>query len=164
MTKISITNISKLPEAAKQILSFAESKKIFLFYGELGAGKTTLIKEICRQLGVTETGSSPTFAIVNEYYYPSPRSPQKGESQSKLHTLSNSFSLEKPGGVIYHFDLYRLKNESEIYDIGYEEYLYSGNYCFIEWPEKIEHLLNYSDFVKVTVEVENTQRIISISC
>ena len=159
MKTISVKTISELPEVAKQILSFANDKRIFCFYGELGAGKTTLIKEICKELGVTEGASSPTFSIVNEYNYPTPRSPQRGESQ---HTLPNSSPLGGLGGVIYHFDLYRLKNDSEIYDIGYEEYLFSGNYCFIEWPEKIEHLLA-SDFVKVRIQTEDSQRIISLS-
>ena len=159
MKTISVKTISELPEVAKQILSFANDKRIFCFYGELGAGKTTLIKEICKELGVTEGASSPTFSIVNEYNYPTPRSPQRGESQP---TLPNSSPLGGLGGVIYHFDLYRLKNDSEIYDIGYEEYLFSGNYCFIEWPEKIEHLLA-SDFVKVRIQTEDSQRIISLS-
>ena len=174
METILIKTISELSGAAKQILSFAKDKKIFLFYGELGAGKTTLIKEICRQLGVTEAGSSPTFAIVNEYNYLTPRSPhlappkrfakaRRGESQSEIHTRPNSSPLGRPGGVIYHLDLYRLKNESEIYDIGYEEYLFSGNYCLIEWPEKIEHLL-ITGFIKVLIEVKDMQRIISLSC
>ena len=134
-----------LPEAAKKILLSAKEKKIFCFYGELGAGKTTLIKEICKQLGVTDPGSSPTFSLVNEYKA-SLLSPRKKEE---------AFS-------IYHFDLYRLKNESEIFDIGYEEYLFSGSYCFIEWPELIEHLLP-AEVVKVNIQVKDNQRIISLS-
>lgn len=174
MDTILIKNIYELPEAAKQILLFAKEKKIFLFYGELGAGKTTLIKEMCKQLGVTDTGSSPTFSIVNEYNYPTPLSShlappkrfakaRREKSQSEIPTHPNSSPLGRLGGAIYHLDLYRLKNESEIYDIGYEEYLFSGSYCFIEWPEKIEHLLT-SDFIKVIIEVKGTQRIISLSC
>lgn len=145
MKTIFLKNIPELPEAAKQILLFAKNKKIFCFYGELGSGKTTLIKEICRQLGVKDAGSSPTFAIVNEY------------------TTESSAQPGSSGPTVYHFDLYRLKNEAEIYDIGYEDYLFSGNYCFIEWPDKIEHLLA-PGFIKVVIEVKDTGRIISLSC
>jgi tRNA threonylcarbamoyladenosine biosynthesis protein TsaE len=116
MKTISVAELSGLPDAARQILSFAGTKRILCFYGDLGAGKTTLIKELCKQLGVTDAGSSPTFSLVNEY-------------------------ASENGEKLFHFDLYRLKNEQEIYDIGYEEYLFSGNYCFIEWPEKMEKLL-----------------------
>jgi tRNA threonylcarbamoyladenosine biosynthesis protein TsaE len=133
---ISVKNIFELPRAAKSILEFAGDKKIFCFYGELGAGKTTLIKEICKQLGVKDSGSSPTFSLVNEY-------------QTEL------------SKKIFHFDLYRLKNETEIYDIGYEDYLFSGNYCFIEWPEKMQHLLP-KEILKVKIEVSNEERVISI--
>jgi tRNA threonylcarbamoyladenosine biosynthesis protein TsaE len=133
---ILLKNILELPSAAKSILEFAGGKKIFCFYGELGAGKTTLIKEICKQLGVKDSGSSPTFSLINEYDAGS-------------------------GKVLYHFDLYRLKTEAEIFDIGYEEYLFSGNYCFIEWPEKIEKLLP-KDVVKIRIEVNGSERIMSM--
>lgn len=136
MNPLSLKNLSGLPKTAKQILSFAQDKKIFCFYGELGAGKTTLIKELCKQLGVTDKGSSPTFSLINEY---------QNKDEKK----------------IFHFDLYRLKNESEIYDIGYEDYLFSGNYCFIEWPEKIERLLP-PDCVKVKIDVKEGERIITV--
>jgi len=136
MKTLSLKNLSKLPEVAKQILSFAGNKKIFCFYGELGAGKTTLIKTICKALNVKDPGSSPTFSLVNEY-----------ETSS--------------GNIIYHFDFYRIKNETEAYDFGFEEYLQSGNQCFIEWPEKIEHLLP-PDIVKVRIEVKNSERHISL--
>jgi len=137
---ITISNIAELPIAAKTILEQANGRKIFCFYGDLGAGKTTLIKEICKQLGVEDSGSSPTFSIVNEYAYHAPASGKK---------------------LIYHFDLYRLKSESEIFDIGYEEYLYSGNYCFIEWPEKMEHLLP-NDVVKARITLNANSRVIAI--
>lgn len=162
MGTLSVKNTSQLPAAAKEILSFAGSKKIFCFYGELGAGKTTLIKELCKILGAKEAGSSPTYGLVNEYSYPSPHSPQKGESQSKIPNSMLTSSSDRTRGILYHFDLYRLRSESEIYDIGYEEYIFSGNYCFIEWPEKIEHLLP-PDNVKVKIEVKEEERIISIS-
>jgi tRNA threonylcarbamoyladenosine biosynthesis protein TsaE len=115
LIKITIKNLSELPQAATQILEVAEGNRIFLFYANMGMGKTTLIKELCKQLGVNENVSSPTFSIVNEY--------------------------EGGGKRIYHFDFYRLKDEHEAFDLGYEEYFYSGNYCFVEWPEKIENLL-----------------------
>ena len=172
MKTISLKTLSQLHAAAKEILSFAGNKKIFCFYGDLGAGKTTLIKEMCRQLGVKDAGSSPTFSLINEYSYPSPRSPQRGESQSEIHprpTLSPlgttggwEQSSKRGGETVFHFDLYRLKSESEIYDIGYEDYIFSGNYCFIEWPLKIERLLP-ANHVKVQIEVKEGERIIRIS-
>jgi len=111
--------------------------KVVLFYGEMGNGKTTLIKQLCKKLGVSESTSSPTFSIVNEYK-----------------TDKNN--------TIYHFDFYRIKNESEVLDFGYEEYLFSGNYCFIEWPEKIPNMLP-DDVVKVTINKdENNFRIIEV--
>ena len=149
---LSLKNLSELPEAAKQIFSFAKDKKIFCFYGELGAGKTTLIKELCKQLGVTDKGSSPTFSLINEYRTATPS--LKGEN---IHAPP----LGVGGDTIFHFDLYRLKSESEIYDIGYEDYLFSGNHCFIEWPEKMEHLLP-NDVVRVRIEVRDSERIITL--
>lgn len=104
----------ELPKIAKKILD-SKTSKIFLFYGEMGVGKTTLIKEIVKQLGVEEISGSPSFSIVNEY---------KGKDDT-----------------IYHFDFYRINNLEEAYDIGLEDYLYSGDYCLIEWPEKIKELL-----------------------
>lgn len=115
MKEITVKNLSELPKAATQILDEAKGNRIFLFYADMGMGKTTLIKELCKQLGVKENVSSPTFSIVNEY--------------------------DAEGTRLYHFDFYRLKDEYEAFDLGYEEYFYSGNYCFVEWPEKIEHLL-----------------------
>lgn len=112
---LSIQSISELPTAASAILNYAADVKIFLFYGDMGAGKTTLIKALCESLGTTEPATSPTFAIVNEY----------AGAKNK----------------IYHFDFYRLKNQTEALDMGYEEYFYSDAYCFIEWPEKIPDLL-----------------------
>ncbi len=151
MKNISLKTLSDLPQTATSILDFAKGKKIFCFYGDLGAGKTTLIKELCRQLGVTDEGSSPTFSLINEYRTATP-------------ALKGAKSQNSPsgvGGVLFHFDLYRLKNESEIYDIGYEDYIFSGNYCFIEWPEKIEKLLP-KDFVSVRIEVKNSVRTITL--
>tara|TARA_B100002051_G_C16561710_1_gene547892 strand:+ start:84 stop:497 length:414 start_codon:yes stop_codon:yes gene_type:complete len=105
---------NEIGKVAEQLLKNSVSKT-FLFYGNMGVGKTTLIKELAKQLGVKETSSSPSFSIVNEY--------------------------DTPLGAIYHFDFYRIKDINEAFDIGLEDYLYSGNYVFIEWPEKIEKLL-----------------------
>ena len=166
MKTISLNTLSQLPAAAKEILSFAQARKIFCFYGDLGAGKTTLIKEICRQLGVTDPGSSPTFSLINEYTTAAPtlpRSakalPRSAEGSAKAMRVGES---GVGGQVLFHFDLYRLKSESEIYDIGYEDYIFSGNYCFIEWPLKIERLLP-ANHVKVQIEVKEGERIIRIS-
>jgi tRNA threonylcarbamoyladenosine biosynthesis protein TsaE len=127
-----------LTSIARYIAERINACKVWLFYGEMGSGKTTLIKEICRIKGVTEVMSSPTFSIVNEY--PSPES-----------------------GKIYHFDFYRIKNELEAIDIGTEEYFYSGYPCLIEWPEKIPSLIP-SSFAEVTIQVEtNTKRTIAIA-
>lgn len=106
-------SLTEIDEAAKNIIKNAESK-ILLFYGEMGTGKTTLIKAIVKQLGIAETTASPTFALVNEY----------GEEHK-----------------VYHFDFYRIKDETEAYDIGFEEYLASNAWICIEWPEKIKNLL-----------------------
>lgn len=114
--EMSITKLTELPRAASELLSFAGQERVWAFYGEMGVGKTTLIKEICSALSVIDPVSSPTFAIVNEYH-------------------ANAVPS------VYHFDFYRIKDEREALEIGAEEYFYSGNYCFIEWPEKIPHLL-----------------------
>lgn len=108
--------LQNIQSTAKELLEFADNKRVFLFYGSMGAGKTTLIKALCQALGVEQMASSPTFSIVNEY--------------------ATQFE------TIYHFDFYRIKREEEAYDLGFEEYLYSGAYCFIEWPEKVENLLS----------------------
>ena len=128
--QLKISSISALPDTASAILGYSEQNKIFLFYGDMGAGKTTLIKELCRQVGVTDAVTSPTFSIVNEY----------------------SAAL----GKLYHFDFYRLKNQAEALDLGYEEYFYSGDYCFIEWPEMIPDLLP-DHFVRVHLSVIDEQ-------
>jgi len=102
--------------AARELLAFHPGMRVFAFYGQMGAGKTTYIKSICRELGVTDIVQSPTFSIINEY------KTDFGES-------------------VFHFDFYRIKKLEEIFDIGYEDYLYSGSYCLIEWPEMMEELL-----------------------
>lgn len=120
---------SDLFEVARKFLDAAGSKKIWLFKGEMGSGKTTFIKALGEALGVTDNMSSPTFSIVNEY-------------------------LAMDDHKVYHFDFYRIKSEAEAYDIGAEEYFYSGNYCFIEWPEKIPTLIP-AERVEVSITPEN---------
>lgn len=128
-----INSISKLPHVAQELLAFAVGQKFFIFEGEMAAGKTTFIKSLCEALGVEDVVSSPTFSIVNEY--------------------------DSAKGAVYHFDFYRLKNLQEAYDIGYEEYFYSGNYCLIEWPSKVAELLP-EEYVKVEITVTgNEQRL-----
>ena len=122
---LQISSLIELPAAAKQLIDFAANQRIFLFYGDMGAGKTTFIKSLCEALGVTEAVTSPTFSIVNEY---------RGAD-----------------ATVYHFDFYRLKSQSEAFDMGYEEYFYSNAYCFIEWPEKIADLLP-EHYLKVNIK------------
>ncbi|HEX8020154.1 tRNA (adenosine(37)-N6)-threonylcarbamoyltransferase complex ATPase subunit type 1 TsaE [Mucilaginibacter sp.] len=134
--QLSVNSLSQLPQAADAILANSAGNKIFLFYGEMGAGKTTLIKVLCETLGVTEQATSPTFSIVNEYIGRDSR--------------------------IFHFDFYRLKNQTEALDMGYEEYFYSGAYCFIEWPEKIPDLLpDHYTTIRINV-LDSNSRSISI--
>lgn len=125
--EIKITSLDHIHEAARKFIAAMGDNTVFAFYGKMGAGKTTFIKAVCEELGVTDVINSPTFAIVNEY-----RSEDAGE-------------------LIYHFDFYRIKKLKEVYDMGYEDYFYSGALCFIEWPELIEELLP-GDAVNVTIE------------
>jgi tRNA threonylcarbamoyladenosine biosynthesis protein TsaE len=134
--QLSVNTLAQLPEAAKAILDNSAGNKIFLFYGDMGAGKTTLIKTLCEEMGVDEPATSPTFSIVNEYIGRDSR--------------------------IFHFDFYRLKTQTEALDMGYEEYFYSGAYCFIEWPEKIPDLLP-DHYTTVSIKVgDDNSRLISI--
>lgn len=127
--EIKIQSLETIHEAAKQFVQTMGDNTVFAFYGKMGAGKTTFIKAVCEELGVTDVITSPTFAIINEY-----RSDIADE-------------------LIYHFDFYRIKKLSEVYDMGYEDYFFSGAVCFIEWPELIEELLP-GDVVKVNIEEE----------
>lgn len=114
-----------LPAIAQQLISFAAAQRIFIFQGQMGAGKTTFIKSLCKALGIEDAISSPTFSLVNQY---------------DTDTIT-----------VYHFDFYRIKSEEEAYDFGYEDYFYSGDYCFIEWPEKIPNLLP-ANYIKVSIQ------------
>ena len=110
-----VFSLDQIQEVAEQIIA-QNPKKIILFNGEMGVGKTTLIKQLCKSLGVQDATSSPTFSLVNEYY-----------------TYNNQ--------IVYHFDFYRLNKETEALDMGVDDYFYSGNWCFIEWSEKITNLI-----------------------
>ncbi len=137
MTIIKVHSLKEINKAAHELLNLLNNKRVIAFFGEMGAGKTTFIKAICKALGVSDAVISPTFSIVNEY-------------QSSSH------------GTIYHFDFYRIENIEEAYDFGYEEYFYSQNYCFIEWPEKIKELLP-ENTVSVKIEITgNTERNLEI--
>ncbi len=135
--EIRIESLEQIREAAREFVAEMGDRKVFAFYGSMGAGKTTFVKAVCEELGVEDVITSPTFAIINEYH--------------------------APQCVIYHFDFYRIKKLEEVYDMGYEDYFYSGALCFIEWPELIEELLP-EDAVKVHIrENENGSRTVSIS-
>ena len=133
--RVEIDSIGALPEVARKLIETFPDDRFFAFFGKMGVGKTTLIKEICAALGVRENVCSPTFAIVNEY------STEEGEP-------------------VYHFDFYRMKSVAEAYDIGYEEYFYSGCYCFTEWTEKVEELLP-ERYVRVDIEERDGKRILT---
>ena len=127
--EIKIEKLDDIREAAKQFIANIGDSTVFAFYGKMGAGKTTFVKAVCEELGVDDVITSPTFSIVNEY-----RSEQTGE-------------------LIYHFDFYRVKKIEEVYDMGFEDYFYSGALCFIEWPELCEEVLP-DDTVKVSINEE----------
>jgi tRNA threonylcarbamoyladenosine biosynthesis protein TsaE len=123
---ITIKDLDHIEEAAREFIGQMGDDTVFAFYGKMGAGKTTFIKALCKLLGVEDEVNSPTFAIINEY---------RSQTTAEL---------------IYHFDFYRIKKLEEVYDLGYEDYFYSGALCFIEWPELVEELLPL-DAKKVTI-------------
>ena len=126
--EIKIQDIEHIREAAREFINQIGDRRVFAFYGKMGAGKTTFVKAICEELVVEDVITSPTFAIINEYTQPD-------------------------GEPLYHFDFYRIKKLEEVYDMGYEDYFYSGALCFIEWPELIEEVLP-DDAVRVHIEVQ----------
>ncbi len=136
MKQVTASNLGELQYVAQTILSNVPNQFVFAFHGSMGAGKTTLIKAFCQELGVDEVVTSPTFALVNEY-------------------------SDKGHNPIYHFDFYRIKKIEEVFDIGYEEYFYSNNYCFIEWPELVSELLPDSYVYVLIEENDSGDRIIS---
>jgi tRNA threonylcarbamoyladenosine biosynthesis protein TsaE len=140
--EIKIGSIELINEAARQFIQHLGESRVFAFYGKMGAGKTTFIKAVCEELHVDDVITSPTFAIVNEY-------------------TAHSDLLSPAEQPVYHFDFYRIKKLDEFFDMGGEDYFYSGNLCFIEWPELIEEVLP-QDAVKVTIEEgEDGSRLVS---
>ena len=135
-----VNGVEALSEVSNYLISLREEADVIAFYGSMGAGKTTLIKNLCHRMGVTDEVNSPTFAIVNEY-------------------------VTEAGESVYHFDFYRIKKIEEAYDIGYENYFYSGNLCLIEWPEMIEPLLP-ERYIRVDICPGSTddERVIKIAC
>ncbi|MBO5828628.1 MAG: tRNA (adenosine(37)-N6)-threonylcarbamoyltransferase complex ATPase subunit type 1 TsaE [Paludibacteraceae bacterium] len=132
-----IKDLSTIRETAKEFIAQMGNNKLFFFYGGMGVGKTTFIRAICEELGVTESVNSPTFAIVNEY-------------------------TDRNGESIFHFDFYRIEKEEEAYDFGYEDYFFSGNLCFVEWPEKIENLIPDNGVLVYINEEDDGVRSISL--
>ena len=136
MISIVIKDIEHIREAAREFIQYIGDHRVFAFYGKMGAGKTTFVKAICEELGVEDVITSPTFAIINEYTQPD-------------------------GAPLFHFDFYRIKKLEEVYDMGYEDYFYSGALCFIEWPELIEEILP-DDAVRVSIsEQEDGSRLVT---
>ena len=116
MSTIALTSLGEIDQAAERFLEVLGDESVIAFSGEMGAGKTTFIQALCRKLGITVEVNSPTFSLVNQYFTPE-------------------------GHSIFHFDLYRIEDPAELFDMGYEEYFFSGELCFIEWPEKASHLI-----------------------
>ncbi len=140
MNNLTINTLADLPTVSREIIRLAEGKRIICFYGEMGAGKTTLIKAICNALGVKDNVASPTFALINEY-------------------------KDRLGNRIFHFDFYRINKLEEVYDFGYEEYFYnSDGLCLIEWPELIEEILPDESVCKLRIVVnQDKSRTIIVS-
>lgn len=137
MLEIKIKSLDGIADAARQFVDAMGENKVFAMFGPMGVGKTTFVKAVCEILGVKDTITSPTFAIVNEY-------------------------RTNTGDQIFHFDFYRIRKVEEVYDMGYEDYVYSGAVCFLEWPELIEELLP-EDAVRVTLsEEEDGTRTITL--
>ena len=137
MLVIRIPDLSYIDDAARELIEALPDSRVFAFYGEMGAGKTTLIKALCRVLKVTDVTSSPSFGLIYEY------------------KTSGSDS-------VYHFDFYRIEHLEEAYDIGYEEYIDSGEYCFIEWPDKVASLLPPETIKVVLKIVGNNERTMEV--
>jgi tRNA threonylcarbamoyladenosine biosynthesis protein TsaE len=135
MRSITISSLQELDNAATRFFDLAGEQTVIAFSGEMGAGKTTFIQALCKKLGVAVEVNSPTFSLVNEYFTPG-------------------------GDSIFHFDLYRIESPEELFDMGYEEYFYSGSLCLIEWPEKASNLIP-EDALRVQIEIgENESRLI----
>jgi len=142
--EIRIENLDNIRAAAREFIQHMGEARVFAFYGKMGAGKTTFVKAICEELGVEDVITSPTFAIINEY------------SIDNHDIQRSTFNVQR----IYHFDFYRIKKLEEVYDMGYEDYFYSGALCFIEWPELIEEILP-DDAVRVSIiEQQDGSRLV----
>lgn len=137
MDSLVLKSLSDLNVVAEKFLRLMRNKKVFAFFGPMGVGKTTFIKALCNELDVVEIVTSPTFALINEYQ------------------TSN-------GEIIYHFDFYRIKEIEEVFDFGYEDYFYSGNYCFIEWPDKVAEILPENVVFVQMIENKDGSRTINI--
>jgi len=137
MSTLTIESIDTIDDVAKEFLAKYRSQKIIAFYGEMGVGKTTFIKALCLAMDIEDDVTSPSFSIINEYH-------------------------NKADDIVFHFDFYRLKSIEEALDIGYEEYIYSGNYCFMEWPEKIEPLLPENRMDVTIKESDDGKRVITV--
>ena len=131
--KIIINSIKELDQIASEIISFSQFKKI-LFFGDMGVGKTTIINSLCKYLKVTDQISSPTFSIINEY-------------------------LTNDNSKILHFDMYRLKNKEEVFDLGFEDYIDNDYYCFVEWPEIISEFIP-NNYLEIKILIENKNRVL----
>ena len=141
--EIKSQDIEHIREAAREFINQIGDRRVFAFYGKMGAGKTTFVKAICEELGVEDVITSPTFAIINEY---------------STNVQRSTFNVQR----IFHFDFYRIKKLEEVYDMGYEDYFYSGALCFIEWPELIEDILP-EDAVRVSIEEQaDGSRLVTI--
>ena len=158
--EIRITDIGHIREVAREFIEHIGDHRVFAFYGKMGAGKTTFVKAICEELGVDDVITSPTFAIINEYTATPPTAAanssffSEGSECGVANILHSSLQ-------IYHFDFYRIKKLEEVYDMGYEDYFYSGSLCFIEWPELIEEILP-DDAVRVSIaEQEDGSRTVT---
>ena len=138
MSTITISSLDTIQESAKEFVRQMGDDTVFAFYGKMGAGKTTFIKALCKELGVEDEVNSPTFAIINEY---------RSQTTAEL---------------IYHFDFYRIKKLEEVYDLGYEDYFYSGALCFIEWPELVEELLPLDSKKVIITENSDGTRTITV--
>ncbi len=144
--EIIIQDIAHIRQAAREFIKHIGEARVFAFYGKMGAGKTTFVKAICEELGCNDVITSPTFAIVNEY-------------AAKVQSAECRVQSDK----IFHFDFYRIKKLEEVYDMGFEDYFYSGSLCFIEWPELIEEILP-DDAVRVSItEQEDGSRLVTLN-
>ena len=131
--KIIINSIKELDQIASEIISFSQFKKV-LFFGDMGVGKTTIITSMCKYLNVTDQISSPTFSIINEY-------------------------LTNDNSKVLHFDMYRLKNKEEVFDLGFEDYIDNDYYCFVEWPEIISEFIP-NNYLEIKILIENKNRVL----